>query len=154
MAFIEKVFVYDKKITVGDKNNWIKLSVTSKGKDIPVCALSSSSCKFSTLNVPYTLFSDMYEDCLTTNSYVCQDLDEVTTLTRDGVTWTVTQSWGDEVCCTEISHKDMLKLIQHCSKYFQIKRACDRKFSAPVHKKILKLMVNIYNLPLKLIRIK
>lgn len=143
---------WDSIIICGNDTQYLTLKVTSKGKDIPLICLESSNGKFATLNVPYTLFSDTYEECLESNSFHFIDLEETTTLSRDGMSWLVTQSWGGEdTTVTKIPHKEMIKLMQHCSRYVQTGIYLRKTFNkSPLDRLVLNL-TKLFWLPSKLL---
>ena len=152
MTFTKINTPYDSVITVGDETSWIKLSVTSKGQCDPHFELKSSNSKYSTMLIPYSFLTDTYDERMATNSFHHHSLEETTTITRKGVVWEVTQSWGEETVTTEISHNDMISLLKHCSNYFKIQRSFKKEFKIHWTVKVYKQLTKIYNLPLKLVK--
>ncbi|CAH9013151.1 hypothetical protein VP249E411_P0091 [Vibrio phage 249E41-1] len=143
---------YDYIITIGTEAEYLTLSVSSKGKDTPLVALSTNNGKHATLCIPFSFFADFYESCLVSDVFVCPDLAESTSLTRIGTEWKVIQTWeGSDLVTTTVPHKDMIKLLQHCSRTIQTKRNLGKKFKKPLHKKVYIKMKELYNLPRKLI---
>jgi hypothetical protein len=154
MAFNCEKYAYDSEIFVGDENSWLRLGITSRNKDVPFINLSSSSSKFTTIAIPFELFSDAYEECLQTNTYYQKDLDELTIITRKGSSWEVVQTWGNELSTTtNIPHKDMLKLLQYCSRYVQMRKRIKIKLNKPLYKKLIGVLRIMWNLPRKLLKL-
>lgn len=154
MAFNCENYVYDSEIFVGDENSWLRLGVSSRNKETPHINLTTSSSKFATISLPFELFSDAYEGCLQTNSYYHKDLNEVTMITRNGTYWEVFQKWDDDFYVTTyIPHKDMLKLLQYCSKYVQMRKRVKIKLKKPFYKKLTNVMNVVWNLPRKLLKL-
>lgn len=71
MSVETKYTPYDYVLTVGNESSWIELSVSKsryKG-GYPIANIATSCCKFSTINVPLTLFADIQVDGLWRNYY-------------------------------------------------------------------------------------
>lgn len=116
MSVETKYTPYDYTITVGDETSWVELSVSKVNGNYPLANITTSCCKFSTINVPLTLFADIYANGLDENCYYHPDLEETTAVfSGDGV-WELRQSWSGETCIASIviTEGDMQDLTKMC----------------------------------------
>lgn len=91
MPFNQAYFPYDEVITAGDESNWGKLSVTTKGKEIPCANIEFSGNRLVNISVPLTLFSGLYNTGEVYADYTCKGLNEIISVKREGMVWVITQ---------------------------------------------------------------
>lgn len=118
MSVETKYTPYDYVLTVGNESSWVELSV-SKNRDkggYPIANIATSCCKFSTINVPLTLFADLHVNRLDENCYYHPELGETTTVFACDGAWELRQSWSGETCIVSIviSESDMNELTKMC----------------------------------------
>lgn len=118
MSVETKYTPYDYVLTVGNESSWAELSV-SKSRDkggYPIANIATSCCKFSTINVPLTLFADIQVEGLWRNYYSNPELGETTTIFACDGFWEFRQSWSGETCVAYIviTESDMNELTKMC----------------------------------------
>lgn len=136
----------------GGDGNWLRLDITSKDKEVPIANISTSNTKYCTIAVPFSLFSDTWDNNLQINSFYCQDLDETTTLMHRGTQWHLTQSWGDDSSTIVLSHRHMVSLLRHCSQTLKTRRYLAKVFKPKPLSRITNNLKYLYNLPRKLVK--
>lgn len=116
MSVQTKYTPYDYVITVGDEESWAELSVSKVKGGYPLANIATSCCKFSTINVPLTLFADIDVEGLERNYYYHPELEETTTIFSCDGAWELRQSWSGETCiaCIVITESDMKDLVKMC----------------------------------------
>lgn len=116
MSVETKYTPYDYIITVGDETSWVELSVSKVKGGYPLANIATSCCKFSTINVPLTLFADIEVEGLDRNYYYHPELEETTTIFSCDGGWELRQSWSGEtsIACIIITESDMKGLVKMC----------------------------------------
>lgn len=80
MSLETKYKPYITILTVGYEEAWVELFCHQEVGGYPLANITTSCCKFSTINVPLTLFSDIHMNGLDGNCYYNPELEETTTI--------------------------------------------------------------------------
>lgn len=116
MSVETKYTPYDYILTVGDEASWVEISVSKVKGGYPLANIATSCCKFSTINVPLTLFADIHVNGLDENCYYHPELEETTAVFACNGAWELRQSWSGEtyIASTIIPESDMKDLVKMC----------------------------------------